>query len=217
LSELRETHDHEEPLWFTKLGYRYAMFAPERITSEESGACQRSFGRAPLSVRTFLTAPTGRIPCMVLDLSLGGARVEAAEAIGVGASVWLTLQKVTVFGEVKWSRGISCGIQFQEKLPKALVLSMRGELIDPEQLKDIEAKLAAQNWVVGNPVDRPKTARIAEVIGSRPSSSNPPGPSKRPARHTARGNSGADRRSLLIVISAALMGTLLGLGSVWFF
>lgn len=193
------------------------MFAPERIISEESAACQRRFGRTPLAVRTFLTTPTGRVPCVVLDLSLGGAKVEAAEAIGVGASICLTLQKVTVFGEVKWSRGISCGIQFQEKLPKALVLSVRGEFINPDQLEDIEAMLAAQNWVVGSPVGRTNTARLAELIGSRPSNSSAPTPPGRPSRHVATSDSGADRRSLLIVVSAAFVGTLFGLGSVLFF
>lgn len=184
-------------------------------------ACKRSYGRAEMSMRTTLDVPSGRVNGIVQDLSLGGARVEVEQPIEVGSSLWLALHKLKVFGIVRWARGNVIGVQFDVKLPKAFILSLRGERVDPEELRAVETILAARNWVVGSPINRSKSLRLADVLGAR--SEHPYGGAhasvseRRPlsrGRHQQIEAAGLNKRAFAFVICSALIGGLLGIGSV---
>jgi hypothetical protein len=173
-------------------------------------------------VRGYLESPFGRTSCCILDLSLGGARIETDQNLAVDCSVWLSVRKLQIFGTVKWVRGNSAGIQFEEKLPKSVVLNLRGEVVDPQALAEMEAKLAAHNWVVGAPSDRPKSVRIADVLGRRAKGPDQPLAGGAQARQDFRpGRAPVDRTSkrrvaAVIALSAGI-GLLTGLGSILFF
>lgn len=185
-------------------------------------ACKRSYGRAKLTLRTKLDVPSGRINGIIQDLSLGGAKVEVEQPIEVGSSLWLALHKLKVFGTVRWARGNAIGVQFDVKLPKSFILSLRGENVDPEELRAIETILAARNWVIGSPINRSKSLRLADVLGSRSEQphggSHAPVPGRRPSsrgRHHPHEAAGLNMRALAFVICSALFGGLLGIGSVF--
>jgi hypothetical protein len=189
---------------------------------DKKTSCLRSYGRADVELQTSIETPLGRFRCLVLDLSLGGARILADQTVEPGEALWLSLHKVKVFGTVQWARGNEIGVKFEEKLPKAIVLSLRGDSVDPKALEAVEAMLDAQDWVVGSPTTRPKSMRIAEVLGSRNEHS---GGSKRPgvaralptdskSRDGIHAGTGIDRRALLLILFAAVTGSLIGIASV---
>jgi PilZ domain len=185
-------------------------------------ACNRSYGRADLSMRTKLDVPSGRINGIVQDLSLGGAKIEVEQPIEVGSSLWLELHKLKVFGIVRWARGNVIGVQFDVKLPKAFILSLRGETVDPEELRAVETILAARNWVMGSPSNRSKSLRLADVLGSRSEhtydGSHASVPGRRPSssgRHHQLKAAALNKRAFALVTCSALIGGLLGIGSVF--
>lgn len=172
-------------------------------------------------LHTSLETVHGRVRCSVLDLSLGGAQLQTDQAIDPGEALWLSLYKVRVFGTVQWTRGQMIGVQFEEKLPKALVLSLRGDDVDPKALEEVEAMLVAQDWAVGSPVARPKSLRIADVLGAPNQGSAGPGRSGVVAapgtvsdsRRATRLEHGLIRQALLLIIFSAVAGGLIGIAS----
>jgi PilZ domain len=185
------------------------MVYGEPLELDKATSCLRGYGRADVTLQTHLETPHGRVRCRVVDLSIGGARVETDQIIEVGESLWLSLHKARVFGTVQWVRGTEIGVQFEQKLPKALVLSLKGESVDPKALEAVEAMLVAQDWVVGTRFHRPKGQRIVEVLGARSNGAvglDPPIVSTR--------GTGIDQRALLFIFGAAVIGALIGIASV---
>ena len=193
---------------------------PDHATT--SVPCLRTYGRAEMALRGYIESPLGRSPCHVRDLSLGGAGIETEQKLAPDQSIWLTLSKLKIFGTVKWVRGNLLGIQFEEKLPKSVVLSLRGEVVDPEALAEIEAMLAAQNWVIGTPIDRPKSVRLADVLGlgsgriDKSFTEGAKASGNGSVNKTSTHLSGKRRAAAIIAMSAAF-GLLMGLGSIFFF
>jgi hypothetical protein len=198
------------------------MTAAKPAQALTGASCLRAYGRADVELRGYLETPHGRKPCWVRDLSLGGACVEIEQILAADQSIWLSLQKLKIFGAVKWVRGNLAGIQFEEKLPKTVVLNLRGKVVDPEALSEVEATLAAKNWVIGTPTARPRSVRIADVLGARavrpdqPLASGAQAPEGvRPGR--APNGRSSNRRTAAIIALAAAIGLLLGLGSILIF
>lgn len=197
------------------------MFASRQILSDPAN-CQRSLGRATLAIPSSLATPTDVLACTVLDVSLGGARVETTRPIEVGESIWLKLGMLKAFGEIKWSRGNTAGIQFDEKLPKPLILSLRGDFVDPQDLAAVEALMAARDWVIGTPGERSKAARTSEVLGSGEWKAPESGASRqslarsdvRTASSRSRDTTHIDKRSVRVILCSAVAGALIGVLSV---
>jgi hypothetical protein len=198
------------------------MVITKPTESTTAARCLRTYGRADVALRGYLESPLGRTICWVRDLSLGGARIETEQKIAPDQSIWLNLGKLKIFGTAIWVRGNLVGIQFEEKLPKSIVLNLRGEVVAPETLAEMEAMLAAQNWVIGTPMDRPKSLRIADVLGGRGKRSDQPlagavhAPEGFRPERAAIDRSSKRRAATIIALSAAI-GSLLGLGSVLIF
>ena len=198
------------------------MVSLNTAKSAATKACLRTYGRADVTLRGYLDSPLGRTPCSIRDLSLGGARVETEQKLAPDQSIWLSLGKLRIFGTVKWVRGNLVGIQFEEKLPKSIVLNLRGEAVDPEALAEMEAMLAAQSWVIGAPVDRPKSVRLADVLGAREKQPDKPltGSTQAagvplPERSTI--DQSGKRRAAAIIAMSAVTGLLIGFGSILIF
>ena len=185
------------------------MVYVEPLGLDKETSCLRGYGRAEVTLQTSLETPHGRVRCLVVDLSIGGARVVTDQPIEAGESLWLSLHKAKVFGSVQWIRGTEIGVQFEEKLPKALVLSLKGESVDPKALEDAEAMLVAQDWVVGTPFHRPRSQRIADVLGAQSNGAAGPHPSS-----IAVQAKGIDRRALLLIFCAAVIGALIGIAQL---
>lgn len=198
------------------------MVSLEPTVSTTSAPCLRNYGRADVALRGYLESPRGRTPCWVRDLSLGGARIEAEQKPAADEAVWLYVRKLKIFGTVKWVRGSLAGIQFEEKLPKSVVLSLRGEVVDPEALAEMEAMLAAQNWVIGTAVNRPKSLRLADVLGTRGNRPDKPliGGAQAPVgflpQRARIDRSGKWQAAAIIAMSVAI-GLLIGFGSILLF
>jgi hypothetical protein len=197
------------PDQLTAIGYHDRMVSVTPAGSSPAAACQRGYGRAVMALATRLETPVGPVSCTVRDLSLGGARLEVGQAVEPGEALWLVLGKVKVFGTVQWARGGQIGIKFEEKLPKPLVLSLRGEAVDPQAVEDAEATLIARKWAGGAPGTSAKDARIADVLGTWNPGSIAAGRSGG-RRATV---SGAKRQAIKYILYAAGAGALVGIGS----
>lgn len=63
-----------------------------------------------------LRTPAGRVACRLLDISRGGACMDADQPQRVGAQVALTRGPLSVKGKVAWARGRRCGVQFEDPI-----------------------------------------------------------------------------------------------------
>lgn len=202
------------------------MNAAATTGSNRSVFCQRSFGRAELALRTAVATTSGTVRCLVVDLSLGGAKIQPEYPIEADSDVWLTLGNLKVFGTVRWANGDVVGIQFDEKLPKAFILHLQGDSVDPDELEAAEALLAARDWVVGKSSDCTKSERLAKVLG-RASDASATGAIGSPsAEAQLRTRLGPSRqrstkrlvgRAPVLVALSALLGGLIGMASLLFF
>ena len=185
---------------------------------EEAGVFsdKRRFGRADISLKAKLDTPSGRKRCEVTDLSLQGARIKTDKALKNGETLWLELGKLRIFASVQWCRAQIVGLGFEERLPKAFLMHLVGEKVDPRELKAAETRLAAQKWVVGDPAVCSKDERLFNVLGSE-SYGPKPGetvgliePSAMiPARIGFQPKS-SRKRSAIVVVLSALLGAALG-------
>lgn len=73
----------------------------------------RSEPRMKVLLTGDLRTPKGTIVCRLLDISRGGACLEADEPQEVGARVALNRGQLAVNGTVVWSRGRRCGVRFE--------------------------------------------------------------------------------------------------------
>lgn len=182
---------------------------------------KRRYGRAGVSFQAKLDTTHGRSRCLVLDLSLQGAQIECDKTLEVDDTVWLRLRKLQVFGTVQWTHGKLAGICFDERLPKAIIMDILGEEVDPVELEAAETRLAAQNWVVGDPTGQTKADRLFKVLGAEsygtktveetqlfePPAPPPDAPKPKPERSISR------RNILWVALGSALLGLLIGVVS----
>lgn len=79
-----------------------------------------------------------------------------------GRTLWLKLDKLEVFGVVSWARGGEYGIEFEERLPKVVVMQMQGFSVDLDEYEAAQGRLAARDWVVGDA--RPTKTRLMRLL-----------------------------------------------------
>ena len=143
------------------------MNAPQTFPIEADSADQRGLGRAEVAIESVLEIPRGRSKCTIHDLSLDGARIATDEAVPVGQSLWLKIEKLRVFGSVQWAKPGSIGVQFDQKLPKAFVLSLMGESVSREAYQEAQAMLAARDWVMGAAPRETGSLSAADMLSAR--------------------------------------------------
>ncbi|OCC24766.1 hypothetical protein MB02_04650 [Croceicoccus estronivorus] len=118
-------------------------------SSTEKMACRRWNGRARLALPAKLMLPNEEMHCMLEDLSLGGARIRIEKLPRLGASVWLRFSDYEIFGSVAWARGHLCGLTFEERIPKDIILHMRALSDHFSEYEDSQARFAAEHWASG--------------------------------------------------------------------
>ena len=110
----------------------------------------------------------GKYPCKLEDLSLGGARVSTDYKLERGRSLWLKLDKLEVFGTVTWAKDGEYGIEFEERLPKVVVMQMQGFSVDMEEYEAAQGRLAARDWVVGSSTPtKSRLMRLLDVVSPK--------------------------------------------------
>ncbi len=113
-----------------------------------------------------LALSDGNFDCVLEDLSLGGARVSSDRAIEQGREVWLKFDRFEVFGTITWANGGQYGIEFEERLPKSVILEMQGYAVDFDDYEEYHSKIAAKAHVIGDaPPLRSPLMRMLEVVG----------------------------------------------------
>ena len=85
------------------------------ISEEEAAALRRTIRKRVLWAAK-LAHGAKRYDCVVVDLSLGGARIYLAQPLGQGDLVTLALDRMgTLRAEVVWQEGHSIGLRFTDE------------------------------------------------------------------------------------------------------
>ena len=88
------------------------------ISEEEAAALRRTVRKRVLWAAK-LAHGHARFDCVVVDLSLGGARIYLAQPLGKGEIVTLKLDQMSALrAEVVWQEGHSIGLRFTDEPQK---------------------------------------------------------------------------------------------------
>lgn len=110
--------------------------------------------------------PDGNFPCELEDLSLGGACIRTGHRLERGRTVWIKLDNYEAFGTVIWAKDGRYGIEFEDRLPKVVVMQMQGHAVDPEEYEAAQSRRAARSWVVGEArAPKSRLIRLLDVLG----------------------------------------------------
>jgi hypothetical protein len=147
------------------MGHGVRMMAlAEPLQGDES--CRRGAGRAPLAFPAKLALSDGNFNCVLEDLSLGGARISCDRSIEPGREIWLKFDRYNVFGTSAWFHDGECGIEFEERIPKRIVLEMQEYAANPEEYEKHQSIIEAEAHVLGaGPDMRSPLMRLLDVVG----------------------------------------------------
>jgi len=136
--------------------------------SPEDLACRRGNGRASLSFPTAIMLSNGQFPCTLEDISLGGARISTNHKLEPGRSMWLKLDEYEAFGTVAWASDGEYGIEFEDRLPKVVVMQMQGFSVNLDEYEAAQCRGAAKDWVVGEGrVTKSPLMRLLDVVSPK--------------------------------------------------
>jgi hypothetical protein len=127
------------------------MSAPADLPVDpESRVIRRSDPRVRLGVPAKVQFLSGLKSCRLDNLSQRGARIMLAErAPPIGASGLLQVCKIEAFGEVIWSRGMECGLRFDDKLPLKEVVTVRHFSDQQIEIEAAGRRTMVRNFVQG--------------------------------------------------------------------
>ena len=129
-------------------------------------ANRRTAGRAHLAFPSKLALSEGDFKCLLEDLSLGGARISCDRKIECGREIWLGFDRYKLFGTITWVHGREYGIEFDERIPKSIILEMQGYAADYEAYDEHQGMVAARAYVVGEgQVLHSPLMRLLDVVG----------------------------------------------------
>lgn len=140
------------------------MALAETWQGDES--CRREAGRAILSFPGKLALSDGNFDCVLEDLSLGGACISCDREIEAGREVWLKFDRFKVFGTIAWCHDRQYGIEFEERIPKSIVLEMQGYAVNFDDYEKHQGMVAAKAHVIGEgQIVRSPLMRLLDVVG----------------------------------------------------
>ena len=114
----------------------------------DASAGRRRHSRLRVHLPARLITLEGTLPMTLLDLSFRGAKVVLGSTIlRRGASAVLTWGAFEAFCSVAWTRGESCGLDFDTPLKPQVLIATR-DLADASPKVDSN-RVAAQSWVTG--------------------------------------------------------------------
>jgi hypothetical protein len=117
-------------------------------SSEDASAGRRRHSRLRVHLPARLITLEGTLHATLLDLSFrGGKVVLATDILRRGASAVLSWGSFEAFCTVAWTRGQSCGLDFETPLKPQVLIATR-ELADATPRVDSN-RVAARSWVTG--------------------------------------------------------------------
>ena len=133
---------------------------------QDDGYCRRTVGRALLSFPCKLELSEGNFKCVLEDLSLSGARINCSRKIEPGRQAWLIFDRFKVFGTITRCDGLEYGMEFEEHIPKGILLEMRKHAVDLEAYGRQHGMVAAKNYVIGETrIVRSPLMRLLDIVG----------------------------------------------------
>lgn len=200
----------------------------ERETAETPKGAHRPRrdGRASLSFPCTIILPDGKFPCELKDVSLGGARISTDARLEPGRTLWLKFDEYEAFATVMWARGGECGVKFEERLPKVIVMKVQGYSVDMDEYQAAQGRRAAKSWAIGEEVGPPKSPlmRLLDVVGPKgrdkfascaKCDKGEPCASHCGYKQYRRYQGEYRVRAVVYMGLAAILGALIGIGSVW--
>ena len=116
--------------------------------SDDASAGRRRHSRLRVNLPAQLITLEGRLPGTLIDLSFRGAKVVQGSAeLRRRASAVLTWGSFEAFCTVAWTRGHSCGLDFETPLKPQMLIATRA-LADATPKVDA-SRAAAESWVTG--------------------------------------------------------------------
>ena len=116
--------------------------------SEDASAGRRRHSRLRVHLPARLITLEGTLQATLLDLSFRGGKVVLGTAIlRRGASAVLTWGSFEAYCTVAWTRGQSCGLDFEVPLKPQVLIATR-DLADATPKVDSN-RVAAKSWVTG--------------------------------------------------------------------
>jgi PilZ domain len=111
---------------------------------------RRTAERSPVRLPVSLQALNTSCPVTLLNVSRTGAKMSMNEEMYRGQEVWLTFGQAQIFGTVRWVRGQSCGISFDEPLGdrELALLQAQGQVARLHGLS-AEDRMALADWKAG--------------------------------------------------------------------
>ena len=76
----------------------------------------RHFNRLRLGVPATLVLTHGPQSCLIDDISCTGARLRSERALNAGQTAVLSFHELRLFGAVRWSEALHCGLHFDRPL-----------------------------------------------------------------------------------------------------
>jgi PilZ domain len=127
------------------------MSAPADLPVDpECRVIRRSDPRVRLGVPAKVQFLSGLKSCSLDNLSQRGARIVLAErAPPIGTSGLLQVCKIEAFGEVIWSRGMECGLRFDDKLALKQVVTVRHFSDQQVEIEAAGRRTMVRNFVQG--------------------------------------------------------------------
>ena len=112
-------------------------------------AGRRGKPRLRLNLPGQLGLVSGRLNCVVDDISQSGARVALENQLTPGASIMLHLLGIEAFGMLVWTTPVHCGMQFDEMLPYSTLVTLRARLDHWKHDELQNRRLSARAWAQG--------------------------------------------------------------------
>ncbi len=100
------------------------MANPVPAPQDDPFADRRAFPRVMVALPAFLQVNGERISIQILDLSAGGAKLNCAARVAVGAAVTLDCGTVGRSALVRWQNGDVIGICFDSELDARVVAAL---------------------------------------------------------------------------------------------
>lgn len=94
------------------------------VAAEQGKIDDRRFGRHRILLRATLYSVHGELNGVLLDVSEGGAMLNASPPLPIGCKLLLERQNLEVPGIVRWIDGNRFGIQFDEPITEDAVLAL---------------------------------------------------------------------------------------------
>ena len=165
----------------------------------------------------------GKFDCVLEDLSLGGARISCDRKIESGREAWLKFDRFKVFGTITWVHGRQYGIEFEERIPKSVIMEMQSFAADYEAYEKHQGTVEAKAYVIGEGrVVRSPLMRLLDVVGpiSRQKFSDCPQCDRGEPCSAHCGHKKFKRaqikQALIYLALGALIGAVTGIGSLLF-